>query len=324
MSDSLTTPRAPRRAWHFEIRPRAPYDLRLTAGFYVRFPAEAADRFHDGLYRRLLDERGQLALVGVRQTGSVEAPALAAEVVYPPAADGRPPRPDPSLRGRLRAMLGADERLDLFYRDAMGDPTLAPLLPPLRGLRQARWPSGFETLVTSITAQQVNLPFAYATRARLVRRFGRTLAEGGETFLAFPAPDRLATASPEALLALQYSRRKAEYIIELARRLADGAFDLAALEALADEAAIARLVTLRGIGRWTAEWYLIRALGRPDVFPADDVGVRKVVAQAVGAAWPIDAACARAIAERWRPHRSAALLYLLTAARLGIGPWRTA
>ncbi len=310
----MAIPRDPRRAWHFEIRPRAPYDLRLTAGFYVRFPVEPADRFHDGLYRRLLDERGQLALVGVRQTGSVEAPVLAAEVVYPAGAE-------PSLRDRLRAMLGADDRLDRFYRDAMGDPTLAPLLPPLRGLRQARWPSGFETLVTSITAQQVNLTFAYAIRARLVRRFGRTLADKGETFLAFPTPERLAAASPAALTALQYSRRKAEYIIELARRLVDGALDLAALERLPDEAVIERLVTLRGIGRWTAEWYLIRALGRPDVFPADDVGVRKAVAHAVGAAGPLDAAHARAIAERWRPHRSAALLYLLTAARLGIGPW---
>jgi DNA-3-methyladenine glycosylase II len=319
MGDSSGAPRDAARGVRFEIRPRAPYDLRLTAGFYVRFPVEAADRFRNGLYQRLLDDGDRLALVGVRQVGPVDAPALSVEVTC--GGDGRPATPDPTLRDRVRAMLGAGDRLDDFVRHAADDPVLGPLAPPLRGLRQARWPSGFETLVTSITAQQVNLTFAYAIRARLVRRLGRTATLGGETYFAFPTPERLAAASPEALVALQYSRRKAEYIIELARRLAEGRLDLPAFERLPDEAVIERLVTLRGIGRWTAEWYLIRALGRPDVFPADDVGLRKLVARAAGVDGAIDAARARAIMERWRPHRSTALLYFITAARLGLGPW---
>ncbi len=306
----------------FEIRPRAPYDLGLTAGFYVRFPVEAADRFDGVTYRRLLDDGARLALVGVRQTGPADAPVLDVEVLYGGAAEGARGSPEPALRDRVRTMLGAGDRVDAFERDVAADPTLAPLLAPLRGLRQARWPSGFETLVTSITAQQVNLTFAYAIRARLVRGFGRTLATGGDTYLAFPTPERLAAAEPAALVALQYSRRKAEYIIELARCLAEGRLDLAALERLPDEAVIDRLVTLRGVGRWTAEWYLIRALGRPDVFPADDVGLRKLVAQAAGVERPLGTAHAQAIVDQWRPHRSAALLYLITAARLGLGPWR--
>lgn len=307
----------------FEIRPRAPYDLGLTAGFYVRFPVEAADRFDGVTYRRLLDDGTRLALVAVRQTGRAAAPALEVEaLLYEAADDGLPGPPDPALRDRVRAMLGVDDRLEPARRAFATDPILGPLLAPLSGLRQARWPTGFETLVTSITAQQVTLAFAYTIRARLTRAFGRTLAVGAETFTAFPTPDRLAAATPDQLVALQYSWRKAEYIIELARCLAGGRLDLAALDRLPDEAVVERLTALRGIGRWTAEWYLIRGLGRPDVFPADDVGLRKLVAQATGEPGPIDAARANAIMDRWRPYRSTALLYLITAARLKLGPWR--
>ncbi len=306
----------------FEIRPRAPYDLGLTAGFYVRFPVEAADRFDGVTYRRLLDDGARLTLVSVRQTGPAGAPVLDVEAVYEAAGDGRPGSPDPALRDRVCTMLGADDRPEPFLRAFAADPTLGPLLAPLSGLRQARWPTGFETLVTSITAQQVTLTFAYAIRARLTRAFGRTLTVGADTYTAFPTPDRLAAASPDELVTLQYSRRKAEYIIELARCLVDGRLDLGAVDRLPDEAVIERLVALRGIGRWTAEWYLIRALGRTDVFPADDVGLRKLVAQATGVPRPIDAARANAIVDRWRPHRSAALLHFITAARLGLGPWR--
>ena len=322
MPDPLAASRKPRRSVRFEIRPRAPYDLGLTAGFYVRFPVEAADRFDGVTYRRLLDDGTRLALVAVRQTGPVAAPALDVEALYEAADDGLPALPDPALRDRVRAMLGVDDRPEPARRAFATDPILGPLLAPLSGLRQARWPTGFETLVTSITAQQVTLAFAYTIRARLTRAFGRTLTTGAETYTAFPTPDRLAAAAPDQLVALQYSRRKAEYIIELARCLADGRLDLAALERLPDEAVVERLTALRGIGRWTAEWYLIRALGRPDVFPADDVGLRKLVAQAAGEPRPIDAARANAIVDRWRPHRSTALLYLITAARLGLGPWR--
>ena len=157
---------------------------------------------------------------------------------------------------------------------------LAPFVRPagrLFGLRPTLVPDPFEMLVGSISAQQVNLAFAFATRARLVRRYGTPVEFEGTTVHAFPAPAALADAPPSELRAMQFSERKAEYIVGLARELATGRLDLAALATAPDEAVIARLTEIRGLGRWSAEWFLARGLGRPDVCPADDLGVRRAV-----------------------------------------------
>jgi DNA-3-methyladenine glycosylase II len=112
---------------------------------------------------------------------------------------------------------------------------------------------------------------------------------------------------------MQFSQRKAEYIVGLAQALASGQLDLAALTGAADEAVVARLTAVRGLGRWTAEWFLARALGRPDVCPADDLGVRRAVEALCFRGRARDAAAVRRRARAWRPHRSLAIHYLLAA-----------
>src|SRR5262249_23608281 len=97
--------------------------------------------------------------------------------------------------------------------------------------------------------------FAFACRARLVRRFGTPVKIGSETVWAFPAPARLARASVPEIRALKYSTRKAEYIRDLARAIVDGTLDLEALCAAESAIVIAELTALRGLGRWTADWF---------------------------------------------------------------------
>ena len=168
-------------------------------------------------------------------------------------------------------------------------------------------------LIGSISAQQVNLAFAFATRARLVRRYGTPVEFEGTTVYAFPAPAALADAPPSELRAMQFSERKAEYIVGLARELATGRLDLAALATAPDEAVIARLTEIRGLGRWSAEWFLARGLGRPDVCPADDLGVRRAVEALCFRGRERDGAAVRRRARVWRPYRSLATHYLLAA-----------
>jgi DNA-3-methyladenine glycosylase II len=170
--------------------------------------------------------------------------------------------------------------------------------------------------VTAITAQQINLPFAFTIRSRFIAAYGRTLQYEGEPYYAFPEPATVAGASPGDLRAMQFSMRKGEYIIGLARAIVEGTLSVSELRELPDEEAIARLRRLTGIGRWTAEWALIRALGRPDVFPADDVGIHHAIAQFYASGTRPSPAEARALAERWRPWRTAATYYLLAGLRL--------
>jgi DNA-3-methyladenine glycosylase II len=124
-------------------------------------------------------------------------------------------------------------------------------------------------LVGAITSQQVSLFSALAIRNRLIERYGTQVGEAW----SFPTRESLAAASEDELFALGFSRRKAEYVVALAR--AD--IDLDALGELPDEEVVARLVALRGIGEWTATWFLARHLGRPNAWPWGDLALRKAV-----------------------------------------------
>jgi 3-methyladenine DNA glycosylase/8-oxoguanine DNA glycosylase len=146
---------------------------------------------------------------------------------------------------------------------------LGPITVRLRGLRPPLAPDPFESLVTSITAQQVSLFAAFAIRSRLIERFGQQVGLA----YAFPTRQRLAAAGEAELVALGFSRRKAEYVIGLAR----SDLDLDALGELDDDEVRARIVALRGLGPWTAEWFLARHLARPRAWPVGDIALRRAV-----------------------------------------------
>lgn len=219
-----------------------------------------------------------------------------------PAAGGvAVDQPDADLAGPVRRYLGASFDLDGFAAAALADSVLARLVADLRGFRPPLVPDPFEALVTSITAQQISLRAAGAVRNRLIRAFGTAFAVAH----AFPGRERLATASPEELVAVGFSRRKAEYVLGLAR--AD--VDLEGLAVLPDDEVKERLVALAGIGEWTAEWFLARHLGRPDVWPAGDLGLRKAVLHFYGTN------DVRALGGRFAPFRTLAAHYLLLGMR---------
>jgi DNA-3-methyladenine glycosylase II len=200
-------------------------------------------------------------------------------------------------------LLGAPFELAPFYEFAAGDAVLADLVVRLRGLRPPLAPDPFESLVTSITAQQVSLFAAFAIRNRLIDRFG----EPGIHAVAFPTRAQLAEADPDELVRLGFSRRKAEYVVGLAR----SDLDLGGLASLPDEDVKAALVAQRGLGEWTADWFLARHLARPSAWPAGDLGLRKAVAAFYG---DVDV---RAAAERFHPFENLAAHYLLTGLYTG-------
>ncbi|MGH9140533.1 MAG: DNA-3-methyladenine glycosylase family protein, partial [Vicinamibacterales bacterium] len=160
---------------------------------------------------------------------------------------------------------------------AVADEPVARLMARYPGIVPILYRDPFTALIRSISAQQVNLRWAATVRARLAQRYGTRHTIGDwEVWTLQPEP--LADAPLEDLRGLQLTTAKARSVIEVARAAQAGELRLADLDALDDESLIAHLSGLRGIGRWSAEWFLARTLGRPRVV-AGDLGVRKAVGQ---------------------------------------------
>ena len=259
-----------------------PYDFELSTERYRAFGPDLANLWHeDGLHRLIAgrEVRIESAQGGVRiRPGDID-------LVEP-----------------VRRYLGEPFDLDSFTAFAATEPVLSRLLDPLLGFRPPLAPDPYETLVTSITAQQISLHAAFAVRNRLVQAFG----EPFEHAYSFPTRERMAGAEPDELSPLGFSRRKAEYVVGLAR----SDLDLDGLAALPDDQVKAQLVAIPGIGEWTADWFLARHLARPDAWPAGDLGLRKAVLHFYGEE------DTRAAGDRFAGHRNLAAHYLLTGLRV--------
>ena len=301
------------------LRPVAPLDLDRTLERYARWGVDPANVHADGAFFRVARVGGTPVPYRLEASRASRRPLIRVAFAGPDA-----PATRAALRREVSRLCGLGLDLGGFYRFAAGDPLLAALVPRLHGLRPTIVPDPFEMLVSAITAQQVNLAFAFAVRARLVRTFGEPFAFQGVPVHAFPTPAALARGDAAVLRSLQLTTRKAEYIVGLACEVAEGRLDLEALAREPDDAVIARLTQVRGLGRWTAEWFLARALGRPDVCPADDLGVRRAFEALCFRGRAADAPQVRRHAERWRPYRSLAVHYLLAARHLAAAAGRRA
>jgi len=204
--------------------------------------------------------------------------------------------------------LGLD--VDPFYSLAATDPVLAPLAARFRGLRPPRFASVFECLVNAVAMQQLSLEAGLTLLNRLSRTYGASSPAAGDHH-GFPEPAELAHVQPGAVRALGFSLRKATTIVAIAAAALEGRLDLESLATCEDGQVVETLTRIPGIGRWSAEYTLLRGLGRLHVFPGDDVGARKNLARWLGLAEPLDyAGVQRAVAD-WRPYAGLISFHLL-------------
>ena len=261
-----------------------PYDFDVSLDRFTFWGVDRANVWDDGaLYR----------VVGGR------------EVRITPAPGGVRVEPfDEIIEPVVRKLLGLELDLPPFHAFAQGETVLAETVVRFPGFRPPLAPDPFEALVSSITAQQVSLHAAFAIRSRFVERYGEP--GKGERAIAFPTRERVALADEDELFSLGFSRRKAEYVLGLART----DLDFAELATLPDDEVKARLTSLRGLGDWSADWFLARHLGRPNAWPAGDLGLRK----AVLAFYP-DATDIRAAGARFHPFENMSAHTLLLALR---------
>lgn len=287
----------------FRMRPRPPFRLDLTVWALRRRGRNVVDIWDGSTYRRVLVLDGVPVAVSLRQLGSSEHPSLLVTA-------NAPPHLHPSLAKSLTSMLGLQVDLDSFYAMSMRDRRLAPLVEQFRGVKPPRFPSLFEAFVNAVACQQLSLTVGTELLNRLAIQFG--LRAGTDVPQhAFPRPEDVVRIDPNHFRQLGFSYNKACSILELANLIVSGHFDAGALEQANNSAALEQLRGLRGVGRWTAEYVLLRGLGRIDVFPGDDVGARNRLATWLRRREELSYEVVERIVARWRPYAGLVYFHLL-------------
>ncbi len=250
------------------LNPAPPFRLDLTAWVLRRRPSNSIDRVTNGAYMRIFAVDGMPVGARVVQLGTSERPTLGVTLVGSTIT----PRIERALRDYLGEILALNVDLSDFYSTSARYPKLRTLASRFRGMRPPRFPSTFETLCNAIACQQVSLNVGLLLLSRMSQKYGLHLDFFGERMTSFPPVDAVSHASRQDLRRLGFSNLKSEYLIGLARSISTGRLNLEELRRMDDQEAIEFLTQIRGVGRWSAEYTLLRGLGRLDVFPGDDVG----------------------------------------------------
>jgi DNA-3-methyladenine glycosylase II len=294
------------------IHPRAPFNFAQTLRFILAPPAllngrqfaPLLDYYVDGEYRRVMEVGNQLILYGVREEGPKSA--LRVRILAGPDD----PATQRAAADEVMRQFSTDLDVRPFYALAEADPVLRQLVVRFRGMRVPQAPRVYEILISAIIEQQVNLSFAHKVKKTLIDAYGRWVDFEGRRYSAFPEPAALAVTTPRELLRLQVSGPKARYIITISRLAVDGTLDLENLRQLEPPVAHEKLLELKGVGHWTAQYVGLRALRHLDCLPAADVGLQKVMQYFYGLRKRPTPERVQKMARAWPGWRSYATFYL--------------
>lgn len=289
------------------VRPFPPFRLDLTAWALRRRPRNTIDRWDGVTYRRVLVVNGRPTELAVRQEGPLTRPRLI--VTATPSLRTSSERQ--LVRSTIDRLLGLRIDLHDWYRMADAHRRLRPLARQFRGVKPPRFPTVFEALVNAFACQQLSLVVGLELLNRLAAVCDVRRGSGESVQYAFPAARDVARAAPASYRAIGFSRQKVRALLTLARGIARGEMDVERLNGEDDPVALAQLGELRGVGRWTAEYVLLRGLGRLHVFPGDDVGAQKNLARWLGRSSALDYDGVNRAVEKWRPYAGMLYFHLL-------------
>jgi DNA-3-methyladenine glycosylase II len=291
----------------FTVQPILPFRLDLTVWALRRRARNVVDRWDGTTYRRVVVLSGRPTELSVRQTGLPTAPRLVVTASPRPRTDADKQR----LRRLLDRLLGLRIDLTDWYQTAAGDARLRLLADTFRGVKPPRFPTIFEALVNAFACQQLSLEAGLSLLNRLATTCSPRFGALGAADYPFPAPDAVARLPPERYREIGFSRQKVRALLGLADAITQQELDLESLARENDDVIGRQLRELRGVGRWTAEYVLLRGFGRLNVFPGDDVGAQKRFARWLGRSRPLDyAGVGRAVA-RWQPFAVLVYFHLL-------------
>jgi DNA-3-methyladenine glycosylase II len=289
------------------IYPKAPFDFPRMLRRHQSTGKNklAVVNLEEGSYRRLVRLGKRVVLLDVINCGTIHEPKLLVKI-----PDILSEKERTEVLELVRLTFSTELDLSDFYRQCSKQAEMEAILRKYYGLRIILEPDLFETMVKTIISQQLNLAFAATLIDRLVSLAGEKAEVDGVEYSLFPTAEQVAALSYEQLRACSYSQRKAEYVIDFARGVADGRIDLKRLWSLSDDEIMIRLLPIRGVGRWTVECLMMFGMGRTDLLPAADIGLRNAVKKAWGLPYQPTEQEIRQLGADWSPWRSYATYYL--------------
>ncbi len=282
------------------IRPQPPFRLDYTVWALRRQPHNLIDQWDGKTYRRVFVVDKAPFLIEVVQEGTAQKPRLNV------LASGRTIVSEDgtkrTIASLLKKVLGTSEELHDFYRIVRKNATLNLLAKEFVGLKPPCYPTVFEALVNAFACQQLSLNVGITLLNRLSETYGSSIKVDGDVMHAFPGPEELAGAKTEALRELGFSRNKAHAITALARSVLDNVVDLNGVAKMNVQEAVEELRKISGVGRWSAEYVLLRGLRRLAVFPGDDVGAQNNLQRFLSLRKKPDYETIKRIMLRWKPY----------------------
>jgi len=294
----------------FALECVSPFDFKLTATLFSSGD-EQIRRFQDGKFWQVIRIDDQLALATLEDSGTIDNPRISVKLESNRIISS-------DMKNQAKTVLAAlfDVKFDPkpFYQQASNDRILKEVSRKLRGLRIPSTATVFEALFDSIIEQQISLDVAHILESKIVKTFGDRLKLDDKEYFAYPTPKKLASANIKQLRSCGLSTRKAEYLTEISKLIRAGKLNLESYRNFADtRKIIEELDKIRGIGKWTAELTIARSMHRYDTIPADDLGLRRVIAHYYCQDKKITGQEARTITEKWGKWKGLASFYLIIA-----------
>lgn len=290
----------------FLLHPVPPFRLDYTVWALRRRTNNIIDQWDGKYYTRLFIIDGQPIKVMVEQKNARDNPQILVSL------DKRITKKTQNIVSQLLEMiLGLNRNMQNFYQLTQYDRYLKPLVIQFMGVKPPRFPSLFEAIVNAISCQQISLDAGLQIQNRLAQHIGTRIHDENTIFYAFPIPKNIADCSVLELKKLGYSKSKSETLIRLASAIVSSEALFADLENKPTEEAIKFLCQFKGIGRWSAEYILLRGLSKIETFPGDDIGAQKNLQQLLHLSEKLDYQKISKITKKWYPYAGFIYFHLL-------------
>lgn len=290
----------------FTLHPVAPFRLDYTVFALRRRSKNNVDLWDGQRYTRLLVIDNVPVIVVIEQKKGLDEPELLLSI-----QSERHELSSNRITDELEMLLGLNRNLHDFYQITQHDPQLNHLVCQFKGLKPPRFPTIFETLANAISCQQISLDAGLQIQNRLTEFLGIRLKEKEQVLYAFPQVEAVANCTASELKKIGYSTHKSETLIRLAAAIVADKSSFSSLENKSNDEVINFLCRFKGVGRWTAEYVLLRGLGRIDIFPGDDLGAQNNLYQLLHLDKRPDYKKIAEITAQWHPYAGLVYFHLL-------------